>query len=176
MFFECRKYLIDKLKDSGIHMEPITSSKKLNIYQDSHVGAVLFHEENLSRNGSKKSFKDQTGASGKRQKVFDRNLSFDVVIGEYDPQKAEIIYEEFLRSLERGLYVDGNYIDVEPSDAEWAESDDSILKAKIAVQLRVTFFSGVYKDKDYLNISGKQLDIVVKKEAVHGEDSEAGNN
>ena len=176
MFYECRKYLIDKLKESGIHMEPITSSKKLNIYQDSHVGAVLFHEENLSRNGSKKLYEDQAGATRKRRKVFDRDLSFDVVIGEYDPQKVETIYQEFLRSLEKGLYVDGNYIAVEPSDAEWAEGEDSILKAKIAVQLKVTFSGGIYNEVDYINISGKQLELVVEKEITHGENSEAGNS
>ncbi|MDR2024027.1 MAG: SON protein [Hungatella sp.] len=159
MFYECRKFLIDKLKESGIRMEPITSTKKLNTYTDSHVGAVLFHEENLNRNGSKRLYEDQTGAARRRRKIFDRNLSFGVVIGEYDPQKAEIIYEEFLRNLGSGLYIDGNFIYAEPSDAEWAEGEDSILKAKIAVQLKVTFSGGVYRDTDYLDIGGKQLDI-----------------
>ena len=45
MYAKCREYLIDRLRASGIQMEPITSLKKLQLYRNSHVGAVLFDEE-----------------------------------------------------------------------------------------------------------------------------------
>ena len=47
MYAKCREYLIDRLRASGIQMEPITSLKKLQLYRNSHVGAVLFDEETL---------------------------------------------------------------------------------------------------------------------------------
>lgn len=161
MFTECRQFLIDRLKESGIRMEPITSMKKLRIYGDSHVGAVLFDEEDLSRNGSKRIYEDQSGVNRKRQKVFDRNIRFSVIIGEYQADRAEQIYETFLSKLRQGLMVDGNYISVEPVKTDWVESDDSILKAKMGVRVQVECSGGVYIETVLTDIQEKQLDIQV---------------
>ncbi|WP_270815172.1 SON protein [Hungatella effluvii] len=163
MFEPCRKYLIDTLKDSGIHMEPITSMKRLQLYGNSHVGAVLFEDETLRRNGSKRNYVDQGGASRKRRRLFDRDLTFQVVIGEYDPIRLDEIYQEFLKRLGHGLYVDGNFIAAEPSDVDWVEEADSILKAKIALKVAVTFYGGIYKDSDRLNLGSKTLHIRADK-------------
>lgn len=164
MFAECRNYLMNKLKDSGIHMEPVTSMKALRLYGDSHLAAVLFEEESINRCGSKSIYKDQTGASKQRKKIFNRELTFTVVIGEYDPEKAGAIYEEFLKNIGRGFYIDGNFVSLEPLEAEWVENADSILKAKIAIQLRVTFYGGIYADTGRINTGTKKMDIEVMKD------------
>ena len=42
-------------------MEPITSLKKLQLYRNSHVRAILFDEETLERDGSRRVLKTRTG-------------------------------------------------------------------------------------------------------------------
>ena len=51
MFTKCQQFLKDALKDAGIHTPPITSLKKLALYTDSHVGAILFDQETSKRGG-----------------------------------------------------------------------------------------------------------------------------
>ena len=72
MYAKCREYLIDRLRASGIQMEPITSLKKLQLYRNSHVGAVLFDEETLERDGSRRVFKDTDGNPKTRTCLFKR--------------------------------------------------------------------------------------------------------
>ena len=47
----------------------------------------------------------------------------------------------------------------EQAAAEWAEDEDSILAAKIAVKIRVTFSGGVYADTPRQSLKDKELDI-----------------
>lgn len=159
MFAECRGYLAERLKESGIQMEPITSLKKLKLYRNSHVGAVLFDEEKLERDGSKRRFQGPDGTGQTRVRLFSRKLSFDVVIGEFTADKLGAIYQGFLERLGRGLYVDGNFVYAEPSEAEWVEEEDSILSAKIAVKVKITFTGGVYTDTPRQGLSNKELEV-----------------
>lgn len=159
MYAKCREYLIDRLRASGIQMEPITSLKKLQLYRNSHVGAVLFDEETLERDGSRRVFKDTDGNPKTRTCLFKRNVVFDVVIGEFNAEKLDAIYQRFLEILGKGLYINGDFVYVEPSEAEWAEDEDSILAAKIAVKIRVTFSGGVYVDTPRQSLKDKELDI-----------------
>ena len=87
MFVQCQQFLKDALKDAGIHTPPITSLKKLTLYTDSHVGAILFDEETLGRSGSKRIFRNERGDQQKRRKVYDRSMTFDVIIGEYTAER-----------------------------------------------------------------------------------------
>lgn len=160
MFTECKEYLALKLKEAGVKTQPYTSLKKLRTTQESHLGAILFDEELFSRNGSKTLFEDELGNRKRRKKVFDRSLAFNVIIGEYSQDKAEEIFEKFLLCLDRGITVNGNFIYIEPESAEWVEEDDSILKAKIAVQLKVKFEGGIYKDTDLAKIKDIQIESI----------------
>ena len=140
-------------------MEPITSLKKLQLYRNSHVGAVLFDEETLERDGSEASVLRHGRKPKTRTCLFKRNVVFDVVIGEFNAEKLDAIYQRFLEILGKGLYINGDFVYVEPSEAEWAEDEDSILAAKIAVKIRVTFSGGVYADTPRQSLKDKELDI-----------------
>lgn len=162
MFLECRDYLIEKLKEAGIKTKPITSMKKLKASMEPHVGAVLFEDETLNRNGAKRIYSDQTGAH-KRRKVFNRDIFFSVIIGDADHLKTEEIYEAFLGTIDKGLYIQGNFTPIEVEEAEWADDEDSILKAKVAVNAKVKFIGGVYKDTDMTKLSSIEIESVEKE-------------
>ena len=105
LYAESKNYLINKLKESGLKSKPYTSQKALEKSQESHVGAVLFETESLSRNHSKTYYKDQEGVSKKRVQVFSRKLTFSVVIGGYTDDEVETMFEEFLKHLDRKSVV-----------------------------------------------------------------------
>ena len=169
MIGQYRDYLTEKLKDAGIKSTILTSMKKLGLSQESHVGAVLFEGDNFERSGSKTIYRDDRGNKQKRIKVFDRGTTFNVIIGEYDQEKCEKIFEDFMSSLDKGLMVDGNYIPIEIEEADWVDKDDSILKAKIAVQIKVRFDGGIYKDVSFAKVKEYKIDnIEAVKEESHG--------
>lgn len=77
-----------------------------------------------------------------------------MVIADTTEAKVEGILEEFLRRIRKGIEVDRNWTDIEIGDVDWVEEEDSILKAKVAVQFEVTLRSGIYEDRDL-----KQVEI-----------------
>ena len=169
LYAESKQYLLDKLRAAGLKSRPYTTQKALEKSQESHIGAVIFDQEAISRNGSKTYYKDQEGAQKKRRKVFDRAISFAVTIGDYTDDAVEALFERFLESLDRGIYVDGNFVPIEAEAADWVDKDDSILKAQVAVQVRITFHGGVYKDTDFAHVSGLEVEAVAKgKETIYG--------
>lgn len=170
MFSECQKYLIDKLKEAGIKTQVYTSLEKLKSSMESHCGAVFFEEEALVRNGSKRIFLDENNVRKKRRKVFDRDIVFDIAIGEYSQDKAEIIYEKFLTVIDQGIYVNGNYIYLEPEKTDWVDKDDSLLRSKVAVGIKVRFKGGIYKDTNYAKATKVAIDA--GKEEIDGNSEE----
>lgn len=158
-----KQYLLDKLKEAGLKSKPYTTQKALEKSQESHVGAVLFDSEELARNGSKRTYRDETDAKKKRSKVFDRTLTFTVIIGDYTDDAVETMFERFLGSLDQGIYVDGNYVPIEPGAADWVSKDDSILKAQVAVQVSVAFHGGLYVDTGYIKIAGVEIEGIEKE-------------
>lgn len=121
--------------------------------------AVLFDAENYNRSGSKKRFRDQTGAAALRRKIFDRTMNFNVIIGDYTDEGVEKILSGFLERLDEGIYIDGNYTPIEITGADWISKDDSILKSKLAVQIIVSFHGGVYRDAALSPIQSIEIDI-----------------
>ena len=158
LYGESKKYLLEKLVAAGLKSKPYTTEKALEKSQESHVGAVLFEEETILRNASKTIYTDQEGARTKRRKVFDRKLTFQVVIGDYTDDAVETKFEAFLSNLDRGIYVDGNFVPIEVEGADWVNKDDSILKAQVAVQVTVTFNGGLYKDTKLAAIAGVEIE------------------
>lgn len=146
LFSACKGYLMQKLKEAGIKSTIYTSEKAMERCQESHMGAVLFESESDSRNAAKTFYGNKEGERNVRKKLMDRQLTFHAVIGEYSEDAAEQIYESFLRKLGKGFYVDGNWVGIEVRGADWVDRDDSILKAKIAVQATVVFTGGLYED------------------------------
>lgn len=179
MYKQCREYLVGKLRAAGIRRPPFTSMKKLALSKDSHVGAVLFGDEVYLRSGSKRIYRNERGVKQKRRKIFDRTLSFEVIIGEYDADKVEEILEAFLAGLDRGIYIGGNFVGIEVERAEWVEKDDSILVSQLAMQLKVNFEGGVYRDTGYADMSKADVRFLVEKHSKkedfdNGEESGGG--
>lgn len=143
-----RNYLIETLKSSGIKSQVYTTMKKLKHGNELHVGAVLRNGETLSRLGSKRHFIDQEGQRKRRVKLWNRSTSFHVVIADTSEEKVEEILDSFLRKLKKGIDVDGNWVNIVVGELDWVEEDDSILKAKVAVQFDITFEGGIYEDRD----------------------------
>ncbi|MGI6254243.1 MAG: SON protein [Acutalibacter sp.] len=171
MYAQAKQYLVEKLKEAGLKSKPHTTQKALERSQESHVGAVLFENESFARNGSKTRYSDQTGAQKKRRKVFDRTIAFTVIIGDYTDDAVETMLESFLSGLDRGIMVDGNFVSLEVEGADWVDSDDSILKAKVAVQVKIRFDGGIYKDTDFSKVSELEIESVIKngKEPTDGD-------
>lgn len=171
LYAESKAYLLAKLKEAGLKSKPYTTIKGLEKSQESHVGAVIFEKETLSRNGSKKLFKDKEGAQKKRRKIFDRNLTFTVTIGDYTDDAVETMFEKLLTSLDRGIWVNGDFVPVEVDGADWVDKDDSILKAQVAVQVAITFQGGLYRDTDFGPLTHIEIEAIEKvngKEPIHG--------
>lgn len=143
-----KEYLIDILQSSGIKSQVYTSMKKLKQANEVHVGAVLRNGETFTRSGSKKIYRDQEGQRKRRAKLWDRTTTLRVVIADTSEEKVEIILDNFLRNLKKGMDVEGNWVNIVVGDADWVEEGDSILKAKIAVQFDITFEGGIYEDRD----------------------------
>ena len=171
LYAESKAYLLTKLKEAGVKSKPYTAMKRLERSQESHVSAVIFDKETIARNGSKKIYKDQQGAQKKRRKVFDRDLTFAVIIGDYSDDTVEALFQKFLESLDRGIWVNGNFVPIEAEDAEWADEEDSILKARVAVRVMVTFNGGLYRDTDFGPLTHVEINAIEKnngKEPVNG--------
>lgn len=171
LYAESKQYLIEKLKAAGLKSKPYTTLKSLEKSLESHVGAVLFESENILRNGSKTYYEDEKGAQKKRRKVFDRALAFTVTIGGYTDDEVEGMLEQFLGGLDRGIYVNGDFVPLEVDGAEWVDKDDSILKAQVAVQVKITFTGGVYRDTGFAKVSELAVESITKngKEPIDGE-------
>ncbi len=148
-----RDFLVQKLKDAGIHGKIHESMKSLKNCNEVHVGAVLRTGEGFTRSGSKKKFTNQQGQRKQRNKLFERTTELHIVIGDSNETKVEEILTEFLKGISKGFAVDGNWVDIEIGKADWVEENDSILKSKIAVEFDVTLTGGIYVDTDV--IAGK---------------------
>lgn len=162
LYAEAKQYLVDKLVAAGVKSKPYTTQKALEKSMESHIGAVLFDKEEVTRNGSKRIFRDEAGARMKRSKAFDRTMTFTVIIGGYSDEEVETIFEKFLGSLDQGIYVDGNFVPIEPGEADWVSKDDSILKAQVAVQISIVFQGGLYVDTGFTKIAGVEVEDIAK--------------
>lgn len=164
LYKQSKEYLLEKLKAAGLKSKPYTTQKGLEKSQESHIGAVLFESETLLRNGSKTRYRDQEGAQRKRRKVFDRALTFTVIIGDYTDEAVESMFGAFLSSLDRGIYVNGDYVPIEVEGADWVDKDDSILKAQVAVQIRIRFDGGFYRDTNFAKVTDVEVESIAKND------------
>ena len=162
LYKQSKEYLLEKLKAAGLKSKPYTTQKGLEKSQESHIGAVLFESETLLRNGSKTRYRDQEGAQKKRRKVFDRALTFTVIIGDYTDEAVVSMFGAFLSSLDRGIYVNGDYVPIDVEGADWVDKDDSLLKAQVAVQVMITFNGGVYRDTGFAPLTDVRVTSVEK--------------
>lgn len=162
LYTEATAYLLQKLKDAGLKTKPYTTMKSLSRTMESHVGAVLPGTEAITRNGSKTIYTDQEGAQHKRRKLFDRTVTLQVILGDYNAENVEAMLDSFLAGLDRGIAVDGNFVPLAVDSVEWDTEEDHPLKAEVAVRVSITFQGGVYRDTDLHRVKGFVVEGVQK--------------
>lgn len=166
MYVACQEKLIETLRAAGCEKQPFTSLKKMAVSSESRISAVLCEEETVEKQKGKKMYTDSDGRHRKRSLVYSRDITFTVVIGDYSNEKVEETYERFLRELPDGIYVDGNYVSIEPADTSWMGEKDHILYAKVSAQMKIVCHGGLYKDTDMIQL--KDVDVDVRKEELNG--------
>lgn len=158
MVLECREYLIDLLKKSGVRTNIITNWKRLQLNQEAHLGAVCFQSDEFSRDGSKKYF-EEDGKRKIRTKKFQRETVFSIVIGEYTMEKCEAIFESFMKYIDKGIYLDGNYVEIETFEMDWVDKEETTLKSSMAANFKVKFIGGMYEDKVLSDIPEIEINV-----------------
>ena len=149
---EEREFLINALKGAGVKGKIHESMKSLKNCNEMHVGAVLRVKESFTRSGSKRKYVDEEGQRKQRKKLFERITTLHVVIADTSEDKVEDLLKNFLTGISKGFATDGNWVDLEISEADWVEEEDSILKARIAVEFDIVLTGGIYVDTDVVNI------------------------
>lgn len=142
-----KQYLTDILKEAGIKTHVYDSIKRLTAANEYQVAAVLKVKEKLTRSGSRKKYTDQEGQRMQRRKLWDRESKLRVIIADTDEDKVEAVLTEFLKILDKGIVKNRNWEGIDLDTVDWVEREDSLLKAKVAVQFDITFTGGVYVDK-----------------------------
>lgn len=102
-----KAFLEAALKAGGLTKSIYTSLKQLKHAAGTQYGAVLRISDTPVRATSKKTFKDQQGASLIRRKLYTCETAYNVVLAAADEEKLEELLEGFLSNLERGFYDDG---------------------------------------------------------------------
>ena len=89
-----------------------------------------------------------------------------MVLAAADEEKLEELLEGFLTKLERGFYDDGgNWVDVTPVETDWVDEDDCVMKAKMAVQIKVVCKYGIYKDvAAWTSPEGTEMELTTGKD------------
>lgn len=94
-----REFLVQTLKNSGVHGKIHETLKSLKLCKEIQLGAVLRVNESFRRSGSKKKYTDQEGHRKQRSKLFERVTTLHVVIADSDEEKVDDILTEFLRNV-----------------------------------------------------------------------------
>ena len=91
-----------------------------------------------------------------------RIIAETIGVENYTDNEVEEIFDRFVASLDRGIYIDGNFVPIEIEGADWVDKDDSLLKAQVAVQVMITFNGGVYRDTGFAPLTDVRVTSVEK--------------
>jgi len=154
-------YIEKKLKEAGIKTKVFQTMKELKTFTGAHVGAAIVDKDRFQREKKNKVYQ-VNDSTVKRIKKLSRETTVNVIIGEFETSKCDEIFARFLSLIDKGIYdTEGNYIAIEIEEADWVDKEDSILQSKIAVQLPITFYGGIYQDVTYKPFVP---DITIKEE------------
>lgn len=143
-----KEFLENALKGGGLKGNIYTSMKELKHATGTQYGAVLRAADRPVRASSKKTYRDQEGATIVRNKLYECETVYNVVIAGTSEEIIETILEGFLANLGKGYYdAGGNWVEVTPKETDWVDEDDCVMKSKIAVQIQVNCRYGIYRDK-----------------------------
>lgn len=162
-----KEYLTNALKNGGINGRIYESLKELKMSHGNRYGGILRVSDKPTRSAHKKKFKDQSGVAKLRRCLYGCITTYNVIIAESTEEEAEKILYGFLSNLDRGYYDDdGNWVKVTPVATDWVDEDDSVMKAKVAIQVEVIFEYGIYRDEE----TGKmpEIEIPVGEEDIDG--------
>lgn len=159
-----KKYLEDLLRASGITGTIYESLKKMSEDEGSYYAGILRGSDKPVRAKSRRTY-DNGAVTMNRVKLYDMETVYTVVIAEYDEEHLEEHLETFFKTISKG-YDDGNgnWVGVEAGEVDWVDEKDSILKAKIAVEIPVTFTYGIYKDDVPVSHMTGTPEIAMEKE------------
>ncbi len=144
-----KEYLETSLKNGGMTGRIYQSVGEMKHAQGTFYGAVLRGKDTPTRSKSKKFYRDQEDCSMLRRKHYDCVTEYNVIIAAATEEKAEEVLEGFLVCLGKGFIDDnGNWVGIEPDEADWVDEDDSVLKAKVAVQVIIKCRYGIYTDAE----------------------------
>lgn len=159
MYTECQEELIRALKAAGCEREPFLSLKRMANSAESRISAVLYEDEQLERSTGKRFFTAEDGRNMRRTKLFSRDITYTVIIGDFTQESAEETYEKFLLKLKKGIYVSGDYVSIDPAEAQWMNEKDHILHAKVAVQIKVLCHGGLYQNTDMARLQDVEVEV-----------------
>lgn len=156
-----KEFLEGALKAGGMTGRIYQSVGELKHAQGTFYGAVLRGKDTPTRSKSKKYFIDQEDCSMLRRRHYDCETEYNVIIAASTEQKAEEVLEGFLIALGKGFDDGkGNWVGIEPDETDWVDEDDSVLKAKVAVQVIIKCKYGIYTDEKAGTMpSGTQVDF-----------------
>lgn len=150
-----KEYLTGVLRGAGVKGTIYGSLKEMAADGGSHYAGILRGTDKPVRAKSKRTYVDKEGVTMAREKLYDVETVYTIVIAAQDEAGLEKLVEAFLRSITPG-YDDGagNWVSVELGAVDWVDEKDSILKAKLAVEIPVTIRYGLYDDVRLARMEG----------------------
>lgn len=147
MYQECEQYLTGLLKAAGAKGTQYTTLEAMTRQDSSYMTGVLLDKTELERmQGRRVRYVTPQGVAMQRVQIWRQVVQYDVVICSGSKAELERVFTAFLALLAAGIEIDGNWTLIEVDPAEWAEKDNSVLRARASVRLPVRFLGGVYKD------------------------------
>lgn len=142
-----KEFLTAALKAGGVKGRIYESVKELKHAAGTQYAAILRISDQPVRATSKKTYQDQEGVTMVRRKLYQAETVYNVVLTDSGEESLEKLLEGFLSNLEKGYYDDaGNWVGVTPEETDWVDEEDSVMKAKVAVQVKVVCRYGIYRD------------------------------
>lgn len=141
------EYLKNALKKAGMRGNIHESLKSMTHDNGFHYAGILRSTDSPERAKSKKTFRDQQDVPMLRKKYFDVTCVYNVVICDRDEESLEDILENFMVNLGKGFDDgNGNWVGTDIGTADWVDEEDSVLKARLAVEIPITLHYGIYED------------------------------
>lgn len=159
MLTECLNYLKGKLLSVMNESTPyFTRLAELKISAASRVCAAIPDADVVTFSGANAFNLDTKTNDIKR---LDRVITVGVVLGERNTEALEPLFEAFLASLDESFIYAGHAIGITLGEAGWMDEKDSLIKAKLAVEIPIIFTGGIYRPKRY----GKIETINIERES-----------
>ena len=157
-----KEYLTGCLQAAGEKGRIYDSMKDLKHAQGVHYAAILRTKDEIER-AKRTRYHTDGGVEMIRKKRIQMETTYNVVIASQDEDTAAGILNGFLLALGKGFDDgDSNWVDVEAPLTDWVDEEDSVLKAKVAVQVQVIFRYGLYTEEAAGSIPESEV-VAVKK-------------